>query len=65
MSPFWNPTRRDVDFQVRTYAARRRARDIYDGHCHPFRLRGVKGWRRRRQRGGGAIALLAQGDPPR
>jgi hypothetical protein len=28
-------------------AARHRARGIYDGHCHPFRLRGVKGWRRR------------------
>jgi hypothetical protein len=32
---------------VRLYAARHRARGIYDGHCHPFRLLGVKGWRRR------------------
>jgi hypothetical protein len=28
-------------------AARHRARGIYDGHCHPFRSAGVKGWRRR------------------
>ena len=39
--------RRDIDFQVRIYAAQHRARGIYDGHCHPFRFPGVKGWHRR------------------
>jgi hypothetical protein len=39
--------RRDVEVQTSIYATRHRAYGIYDGHCHPFRLRGVKGWRRR------------------
>jgi hypothetical protein len=49
---------------MRVHAARHRARGIDDGHGHAVRLAGARDGTAAQQRGGGAIALLAQGDPP-
>ena len=66
------PARRDIDVQVRLYAARHRTRGIYDGHGHPFRLLRCQGMappptaRRRCDRpvGAGRSTALRAGQAP-
>jgi hypothetical protein len=56
---------RHVHVQMGVHAAGHRARSIYDGHESSLPLARCQGMApAAQQRGGGVIALLAQGDPP-